>query len=158
MATSAADNVALGVSNYGPRPLSFPAILRNPGLSNRLAHLRADDDLSEYHASLPVRSARNRARRREENGGKRWIRRSENGSCISSTATGSVPSVLQPVFTAILMSFKQVRPTYHPPCLRLGRHFQSLSPPFCRARRKPLTPLYPARICRALMQGASLSA
>lgn len=61
----------------GPLPMSFPAVLRTVGLSDRFAHLRI----------APNRPSANPAptappkKRREEREGKRWVRRKENGAC-----------------------------------------------------------------------------
>lgn len=54
-----------------PVPLSFPAILRNPKLTDRYAHLR------ERPAAVPPKTSISKARR-DEHEGKRWIRRREN--------------------------------------------------------------------------------
>ncbi|KAG1742807.1 hypothetical protein EDB19DRAFT_596695 [Suillus lakei] len=54
-----------------PVPLSFPAILRNPKLADRYAHLR------ERSAAAPPKTSISKARR-DEHEGKRWIRRREN--------------------------------------------------------------------------------
>ncbi|KAA1473985.1 hypothetical protein DENSPDRAFT_840528 [Dentipellis sp. KUC8613] len=54
-------------------PLSFPAILRHAGLNNRFAHL-----LSDRPPAHPASSAAKKASRRDDNEGKRWIRRKEN--------------------------------------------------------------------------------
>lgn len=57
--------------------MSFPAILRNPGLSDRFAHLR----ISSTEKAAPPLSAAARRNKRDEKEGKRWIRRKENGMC-----------------------------------------------------------------------------
>ena len=51
-------------------PLSFPAILRNPGLVDKYAHLKTHHD--QQRPSIP-------SVKREYKGGKRWIRRRDNG-------------------------------------------------------------------------------
>lgn len=56
-----------------PIPLSFPALLRNPGLSDRYAHLQSQ---GKQHGPTIVKKTRNRS---NENEGKRWIRRKDNG-------------------------------------------------------------------------------
>jgi len=61
------------IERHASIPLSFPAILRNPGLSDRYAYLHTSKPKSH---STPVVVKRNR---RGENEGKRWIRRKENG-------------------------------------------------------------------------------
>lgn len=53
-------------------PLSFPAILRNPGLQDRFGHLKAT-------RTAPPSAPSRKARRRDENDGKRWMRRKDNG-------------------------------------------------------------------------------
>ncbi|OJT05540.1 hypothetical protein TRAPUB_13231, partial [Trametes pubescens] len=53
--------------------MSFPAILRNSGLSDRFAHLR----ISSTERAAPLSSAARR-NKRDEKEGKRWIRRKEN--------------------------------------------------------------------------------
>lgn len=57
--------------------MSFPAILRAPGLSDRFAHLRSGLSRSES-ATAPVSSAK-KNNRRDEKAGKRWVRRKDNG-------------------------------------------------------------------------------
>ncbi|RXW22989.1 hypothetical protein EST38_g2882 [Candolleomyces aberdarensis] len=56
----------------GPPILSFPAILRHPGLSNRFAHLQGD--LQERAAARRAQNAAAPAkkRQRDQNDGKRW--------------------------------------------------------------------------------------
>jgi len=61
--------------------MSFPAILRNPGITDRFAHLRIDaNGTSSAVAHVPKKS------RRDEKEGKRWVRRKENGAwfCLIS--------------------------------------------------------------------------
>jgi hypothetical protein len=57
----------------GPIPLSFPAIIRNPGISGRFGHLREPGSESYDRSKAGTRN------KRDENEGKRWIRRKENG-------------------------------------------------------------------------------
>lgn len=58
--------------------LSFPAILRNPGITSRFAHLTSET--REGQRSKPSRSASASLKKhRRENDGKRWIRRKDNG-------------------------------------------------------------------------------
>lgn len=61
-----------------PLPLSFPSILRNPGISDRFAHLRVQP--SKTPAPIFSKKLKNRT---DENGGKRWVRRKDNGSFLS---------------------------------------------------------------------------
>ncbi|KAG5639103.1 hypothetical protein H0H81_006692 [Sphagnurus paluster] len=53
-----------------PLPLSFPAILRNPGISDRFAHLQT----SEHSIAVPATIKK----LKREHEGKRWIRRKDN--------------------------------------------------------------------------------
>ncbi len=57
-------------------PLSFPAILRNPGLNGRFAHL------TDTRAASPSVTAK-KIGRRDENNGRRWVRRKENSMCTA---------------------------------------------------------------------------
>ncbi|KAL6300446.1 hypothetical protein BKA93DRAFT_740422 [Sparassis latifolia] len=62
--------------------MSFPAILRAPGISDRFAHLRTTaDDLKEasFAPLAPKKS------RRDDNEGKRWIRRKENARFVGNS-------------------------------------------------------------------------
>lgn len=56
--------------------LSFPAILRNPGLTNRYAHLH--DAKSETYKSQSTHTSIKKSRR-DQNEGRRWVRRQDNG-------------------------------------------------------------------------------
>jgi len=58
--------------------LSFPAILRNPGLNNRFAHLHGPAGDNNGHKQASVKSALKK-NRRDQNEGKRWVRRKDNG-------------------------------------------------------------------------------
>ncbi|KAF9241555.1 hypothetical protein BU15DRAFT_73281 [Melanogaster broomeanus] len=60
------------VTDIGPVPLSFPAILRNPKLSNRFAHLSVSSQDQSLHYSAKHKKDR------VEHEGKRWARRREN--------------------------------------------------------------------------------
>ncbi|KAF7361942.1 Pentatricopeptide repeat-containing protein [Mycena venus] len=55
-------------------PLSFPALLRNPGIASRYAYL--SDSVSEK--PKPIVPKKHKTLRRDDNEGKRWIRRKEN--------------------------------------------------------------------------------
>ncbi|KAI0268879.1 hypothetical protein BC834DRAFT_1026134 [Gloeopeniophorella convolvens] len=59
-------------ADNGPIPLSFPSILRNPGLNSRYSYLRE----STRPASAPAQPKK--VRRRDDNEGKRWVQRREN--------------------------------------------------------------------------------
>ena len=59
----------------GPVPLSFPSILRHPGLTSRYAHL-----VESTKPSAPASAQVKKVWRRNDNEGKRWVRRRENGT------------------------------------------------------------------------------
>lgn len=56
-----------------PIPLSFPALLRNPGITNRYGQLKPE----RSHVAFTVRRLR-----RDENEGKRWLRRKDNSESL----------------------------------------------------------------------------
>lgn len=56
--------------------MSFPAILRNPGVTKFVQSRQEGDTLSG--TQVPVKKAR-----RDEKEGKRWIRRDQNGNLPS---------------------------------------------------------------------------
>ncbi|PCH35929.1 hypothetical protein WOLCODRAFT_166548 [Wolfiporia cocos MD-104 SS10] len=56
----------------GPAPMSFPAILRTPGLSDRFAHLRPAVGNKVAVPAVPKRNGR------DDKEGKRWVRRKES--------------------------------------------------------------------------------
>ncbi|KAJ7901772.1 hypothetical protein B0H14DRAFT_2668378 [Mycena olivaceomarginata] len=62
-------------ADSSPVPLSFPALLRNPGINSRYAYLA---DPASESKSKPLASKKHRTLRRDDNEGKRWIRRKEN--------------------------------------------------------------------------------
>jgi hypothetical protein len=69
------------VKDQGPPPLSFPSILRNPGLTSRFAHLVEPTQLSPDPSSVQSK----KVWRRNDNEGKRWVRRRENGAYSSNS-------------------------------------------------------------------------
>jgi hypothetical protein len=69
--------------DQGPVPLSFPSILRNPGLTSRFAHLVEPTQLSPDPSSVQSK----KVWRRNDNEGKRWVRRRENGEYSSKYPT-----------------------------------------------------------------------
>ena len=63
--------------------LSFPAILGNPGISNRFAHLQDSKTQGDtYHKSHTAHTSINK-NRRDQNEGRRWVRRKDNGQFIA---------------------------------------------------------------------------
>ena len=63
----------------GPPILSFPAILRHPGLSNRFAHLQGGSQERAAARNAQNAAAPAKKRQRDQNDGKRWVRRKDNG-------------------------------------------------------------------------------
>ncbi|KAI0066059.1 hypothetical protein BV25DRAFT_1988543 [Artomyces pyxidatus] len=77
MATSPQSPATLPTTtDIAPVPLSFPAVLRNPGLTTRFAHLSLNGQSARRPVSAPVTPKK--VSRRDENEGKRWVRRKEN--------------------------------------------------------------------------------
>ncbi|KAI0256393.1 hypothetical protein BJV78DRAFT_1118149 [Lactifluus subvellereus] len=72
--TTAVASASALAEDKGPVPLSFPSILRNPGLATRYAHLV--EPTRSPSAPSPVQSKK--IWRRNDNEGKRWVRRREN--------------------------------------------------------------------------------
>jgi hypothetical protein len=62
--------------------LSFPAILRNPGITDRYAHLHDTRSQGNTYKSHPTHTSINK-NRRDQNEGKRWVRRKDNGQFIA---------------------------------------------------------------------------
>ncbi|KAF9528464.1 hypothetical protein CPB83DRAFT_311205 [Crepidotus variabilis] len=69
------------MANSGAPILSFPAILRNPGLTSRFAHLHSPSVSGDTATQTPVQT---RKRLREQNEGKRWVRRKDNASFVGN--------------------------------------------------------------------------
>ncbi|KAF9464955.1 hypothetical protein BDZ94DRAFT_1254937 [Collybia nuda] len=90
-------------------PLSFPAILRNPGLSGRFAHLQLIQQ-SVSTSSVPPKKLK-----RESNEGKRWVRRKDNARFTGNphivTATKRDYSLQTPHTTS---TFPEPLPPYLP--------------------------------------------
>ncbi|KAH9484991.1 hypothetical protein JR316_0001895 [Psilocybe cubensis] len=63
--------------------LSFPAILRNPGLSNRFAHLHGPS-VTGNNAKQQANSRVSVKKTRRENEGKRWVRRKDNSRFVGN--------------------------------------------------------------------------
>ncbi|KAI0930138.1 hypothetical protein AcV5_006928 [Taiwanofungus camphoratus] len=77
--SASVDHPTVPSNDNGPVPMSFPAILRNPGISNRFAHLRASVDRGA--AAVPVALKKNK---RDAKEGKRWVRRKENARFVGN--------------------------------------------------------------------------
>ncbi|KAF9010651.1 hypothetical protein BDQ17DRAFT_1346617 [Cyathus striatus] len=88
--------------------LSFPAILRNPGLNNRYAHLEGTLSPARNN-SPPTASAVAKKRLREQNEGKRWVRRKDNVKFVGN------PHVVAPTKKDYGVQTPQTRPTFPEP-------------------------------------------
>ncbi|KAJ7096378.1 hypothetical protein C8R44DRAFT_889688 [Mycena epipterygia] len=87
-------------------PLSFPAILRNPGIASRYAYL---SDSTPQSAPKPTVLKKHKHLRRDDNEGKRWIRRKEN-----ARFSGNV-HIVQPAKRDYLPPQPQIRTTFPEP-------------------------------------------
>lgn len=75
----------------GPIPMSFPAILRNPGIGDRFAHLhRIDSAQLRGSVAAAATAASKKKNRRDEKEGKRWVRRKDNGAYAARSARSPV--------------------------------------------------------------------
>lgn len=86
-------------------PLSFPSILRNPGIASRYAYL---SDSTPQSVPKPIVPKKHKHLRRDDNEGKRWIRRKENGP---SRQFESLPNLTlnQHASLGMFISFNQQR-------------------------------------------------
>ncbi|PCH43372.1 hypothetical protein WOLCODRAFT_164384 [Wolfiporia cocos MD-104 SS10] len=120
----------------GPVPMSFPAILRTPGLSDRFAHLRpAVGD----RVVVPAVLKRNR---RDDKEGKRWVRRKENAQFVGNAhivpptkrdyaiplpeKTPTFPAPLPPYIPRSVPIPPSAPPTHEPSSAAAGRFSLSL--------------------------------
>lgn len=67
----------------GPPVLSFPAILRNPGLKSRFAHLTGETEPLK-RVKVSKASSPSLKKNRKENDGKRWVRRKDNAQFVGN--------------------------------------------------------------------------
>ncbi|KAK7472633.1 hypothetical protein VKT23_000746 [Stygiomarasmius scandens] len=90
-----------------PVPLSFPALLRNPGVASRYAHLQE----STTKANAPVQ--RSKKSKVNDNEGKRWVRRKENAQFIGNPhiVSASKKDFVVPVVT-VKTTFPEPLPNY----------------------------------------------
>ncbi|KAJ6475312.1 hypothetical protein C8R47DRAFT_1052916 [Mycena vitilis] len=92
-----------------PIPLSFPSLLRNPGIASRYAHLS--------EATTPdklINQKKHRTPKRYDNEGKRWIRRKENARFAGNTHIVNPGSrdYLPPPGPQIRSTFPEPLPVY----------------------------------------------
>ncbi|PIL35907.1 hypothetical protein GSI_01567 [Ganoderma sinense ZZ0214-1] len=99
------DPVGLPTKDNGPIPMSFPAILRNPGLSDRFAHLR----IQARVVSPPAVSVSAKRNRREDKEGKQWVRRKENARFVGNS------HIVAPSKDDLSVTAPNSRPTFPEP-------------------------------------------
>ena len=128
----------------GPVPLSFPAILRNPKLSDRFAHLQV---LSQPED--PSHQGRTKKDRPEPEG-KRWVRRRENGALRRRSPSPPALTRLQPGSLTIRTLSSRLPPTWPTHCSSPRLHSRTLclliypAPfPFLPLALPPPTPTHP---------------
>ncbi|KAJ7497239.1 hypothetical protein FB451DRAFT_1348202 [Mycena latifolia] len=92
------------LDDSAPVPLSFPSILRNPGLS-RYAYLSD----SAPKSAKPAVPKKPKTARRDDNEGKRWLRRKENARFSGNT------QIVQPGPRDYLTPQPHIRPTFPEP-------------------------------------------
>ncbi|KAH8994745.1 hypothetical protein EDB86DRAFT_2925544 [Lactarius hatsudake] len=98
------------MEDTGPVPLSFPSILRNSTLSSRFAHL-----VGTTGPPTPAPVQAKKVWRRNDNEGKRWVRRRENARFTDNPHI-AVPSKrdLEPPLPTLLTTFPIPLPPYLP--------------------------------------------
>lgn len=102
--------------------MSFPSILRNPGISDRFAHLRAEIPSAQAGGA----SAAARRRTRDDKEGKRWIRRKEN-----ARFTGN-PHIVLATKKDYALPLNPIQPTFPeplPPYLPRNAQVPAAPPP-----------------------------
>ncbi|KAL0956299.1 hypothetical protein HGRIS_002456 [Hohenbuehelia grisea] len=87
----------------GPIPLSFPAILRNPGIATRFAHLHGSQSVPHSSSTVPKKH------KRGDNEGKRWVRRKENARFVGN------PHVVQATRGDYATNVPHPKPTFPEP-------------------------------------------
>ncbi|KAJ7593871.1 hypothetical protein C8J56DRAFT_776916 [Mycena floridula] len=97
-----------------PVPLSFPSLIRNPGLADRFAHL-AESPKSNY--APPKRN------RRDDKEGKRWVKRKENARFAGN------PHVVAKGIELTPTTARQTFPEPLPPYLHRTERVPAASPP-----------------------------
>ncbi|KAL0570512.1 hypothetical protein V5O48_011458, partial [Marasmius crinis-equi] len=116
-----------------PVQLSFPAILRNPGVSSRYAHLHD----SRYKPAPSTTSRVPKKTRRDENGGRRWVRRKENAQFVGNPhVVAATRKDYQIQSTPIKATFPEPLPPYLPRTAKVpSRNAPELDPNSANAGR-----------------------
>ncbi|KAF4598285.1 hypothetical protein EYR38_006681 [Pleurotus pulmonarius] len=118
-----------------PVPLSFPAILRNPGVGHRFAHLHADQTIGR---SPSIK----KSIKRDDNEGRRWVRRKENARFVDNphivhaskadyapllpNAKRTFPEPLPAYLPRTVKAPDTIKPTLEPNSANAGRFSLSL--------------------------------
>ncbi|KAF8160661.1 hypothetical protein B0H34DRAFT_795549 [Crassisporium funariophilum] len=98
--------------------LSFPAILRNPGLTNRYAHLHGPSSTADTNQQQTRNPAKKN--RSDQNEGKRWIRRKDNARFVGNPHIVAATKRDYSVFPAQTNStFPEPLPPYLPRTVKL---------------------------------------
>ncbi|ESK96663.1 hypothetical protein Moror_6883 [Moniliophthora roreri MCA 2997] len=87
-----------------PVPLSFPSILRNPGVADRFAHLR---EPKSNESPNPQRTFKKT--KRDDNEGRRWVRRKENATFVGN------PHVVPATRKDYIIQAAPLKPTFPEP-------------------------------------------
>ena len=145
------------MEDTGPVPLSFPSILRHPGLTSCYAHL-----INPTGPPAPPAQAK-KVWRRNDNEGKRWVRRRENGTSrqtilfefvlLNTTTTPCVQLASRTTHT----SRRRQSAILSLPCPSFRQHFPSPSRRISRAVRRSPRASYPHRTPRRAAQDSSAS-
>ncbi|KAJ7084331.1 hypothetical protein B0H15DRAFT_390849 [Mycena belliarum] len=93
------------LDDSAPIPLSFPSILRNPGLASRYAHLSD----AGHKSDKPLATKKHKTSGRDDNEGKRWLRRKDNARFSGNT------HIVQPAKRDYLTPQPHIRPTFPEP-------------------------------------------
>ncbi|PBK73857.1 hypothetical protein ARMSODRAFT_931160 [Armillaria solidipes] len=124
--------------DQGPVPLSFPSILRNRGLTDRFAHLHASEPSPPTSFSTHPSK---KARRRDDNDGKKWIKRKENARFVGNPHIISATKkdyVLDPPSNKT--TFPEPLPSYLPRTAKVpGAHLPTRDPNSANAGRFSLS-------------------
>ncbi|TFK26541.1 hypothetical protein FA15DRAFT_279104, partial [Coprinopsis marcescibilis] len=100
--------------------LSFPAILRNPGLTSRFAHLTGETLERAERSKVKNVSSALKKHRRDQNDGKRWIRRKDNAQFAGNphVVAASKKDYTVPV-PQVRATFPEPLPPYLPRTVKL---------------------------------------
>ncbi|KAF8813938.1 hypothetical protein BYT27DRAFT_7239248 [Phlegmacium glaucopus] len=108
-------------TDNGLPSLSFPAILRNPGLTNRYAHLHDRKAQGDTYKSHPSHTTSIKKNRRDQNEGRRWVRRKDNAHFVgnSHVVVATKPDYIVPP-PHISSTFPEPLPPYLPRTVKLS--------------------------------------